>query len=94
MQDLLQCHGRNELYQPICAGCCKYPVQQAHWLDVAVNTSLTASYCDIVLLLYAQRRLSGKRMHKQMQPLKYLECCNLDNSDLLSVATDTMDVCS
>ena len=83
MQDLLQRHGRNELYQPICAGCCKYPVHQPHWLDVAVNTSLIASHCDIVLLLYAQRRLSEKRMHKQMEPLRSLECCNRHDGRVL-----------
>ena len=76
MQDLLQSHGGNELNQPICAGCCKYPVHKQHPLDVAVNTSLTPSHhCDIVMLLYAHR-LSTTQMHEQMQQLRSVECRN------------------
>lgn len=52
MQDLLQGHGRNELYQPICAGCCQYPVHKPHSLDMIVGTSLTFSKELLVIHIY------------------------------------------
>ena len=85
MQDLLQGHGRNELDQPICAGCCKYPVHKPHALDIVVSTNLTPSHhCDIVMLLYAQCWLSTKQMHKQMQQLRSLECRNGHDKRMLT----------